>query len=395
MDAAQQLAADQIADDELARGYRVKSVPEHINTALRGEGLPELTFIRFMRLNPARRRKVAETTQRAYHRDFKDDDILSTEQLLRLARDRGEWTDEMQSELQELKELVASAQRSLYFDGVKGSNWIVELEELIGAIDSELRAQSDESSLADIQRYMQVLTRWAYFADSELASYTSLYAKEQGTEEYIIERDYEFLMQHAPTPEIRSDLDRIQDLSAKLEKFKVFVVQREKRDELGARYARIMAESAESRRENMQAMANVYFCASQSTEDGVAGAPIAPTFDSFWDFPDVAVTWLIDEYYFFANNIPDSTRDFMETFGFIPATPAPKPGAAGESPASDASPEAPTDKSDTPAATAIRRRSSGPAARTNSTKYSSPTAATPDSTKASTDSPRLTAPATT
>ncbi len=370
MDEQTQKATDAVADDELAKGFRVKQVPEYVNKALREEGLPALTYLRFMRLNPSRRRKVAETVQRAYHRDLKNNDVLSTAQLLRLAKEREEWSDELEHELADLKEKVADAQRVLYLDGVKGSNWLTDFERAIADLETMVFAGADETPSDDARTYMRVLTRWATFNAEDQERYDKEYAAAQSRETYSLDMDFDFVMQNAPGIDGRKLIEDIEDLKDKLKRFNDFVGERDRRDELMQRFARIMSESAESRRENTQAMANVYFCVAQSDTEGTPGLPITNTFDDFWSFPDPVVQWLIDEYYFFANNIPETSRDFLETFGFLPATPAPKSGAGGESPASDVSPEATTDKPDSTASTETPSPSSESVTATTSTKSS-------------------------
>lgn len=376
MDIETQKAVDAIAADELAKGYRVKTVPESIQQSLKDEGLPLLTFVRFSRLNPARRRKIAEVVQGRYHRDLKNPDVLSTEQLLTLARERGEWSDALQAELDSLKTRVNDLQRELYLDGIKNATWIADYEQTCGRfrdlVFEGITKEADREEREAADTYYGIFARWSTWDREDQDLYTEKYAKEQGRAEYEPDVDFEFLMTRAPSPEMREVLESVDELRHKLQRYREFLIQRERRDELLGRYTRLMAESAESRREGCQAMANVYFCATQSDEQGVPGLPIAPTFDAFWDFPDDVVAWLVDEYYLFANNIPEAARDYLETFGFLQRPAGTEtPGTPGEPPVSVASPAAPTDSSDTKQPEATPADSGDTPTTTNSTKSSS------------------------
>lgn len=351
MDATVERAVDVIADGELPQGFRIKEVPEATRKELRDEGLPELTYVLFRRLNPRRRATVAKVVQGAYHKDLKDPDVMSTEQLLLLAKERGEWSDAYQKEMDDLKEKVNESQRELYVDGIKNASWLSEYETLCREIRESVREfapEDDAEAKAAGDAFLEVFARWSTYDIEDQASYDLKYAATQSADDYSPDRDLNWMVQRAPTFAMREQIERVEELRLKLGRYRDFLTTRDKRDELTQRHARIMSESAEARRDNMQAMATVYHCSVQCDADGVASGALAPTFDAFWDFPDNVVRWFVDEYFFFANNIPEAARDYLETFGFLPkAAQAAQSGKLGEFDVSVVSPEVPTAKPDT------------------------------------------------
>jgi hypothetical protein len=46
---------------------------------------------------------------------------------------------------------------------------------------------------------------------------------------------------------------------------------------------------------------------------------LAKTFDDLYNFPDVAIRWLLWESYFFHSNVPPEYKAYFQTFGFMEA----------------------------------------------------------------------------
>src|SRR5690348_16889883 len=97
MDKALQDRLDQIVEDEIQKGYRVREVPDYIYVQLKAAStvstaVKPFSRFRFLKLTPRRRRQIQEEVMKRYNQDLKNEGLLSNEELRKLTIARGEWS---------------------------------------------------------------------------------------------------------------------------------------------------------------------------------------------------------------------------------------------------------------------------------------------------------------
>jgi hypothetical protein len=349
VDADTRQRLDTISEDDVRRGFRVKSVPEDLRKQLVVYGLPDISHVRFRHQTPAIRRKIATVVQLQYHKDAQDDAILSNKQLMQLMERRGEWSEAKDARIKELQERTNRGLSTLYLEGfaTSGRAWLDQIDDLAQqyreALDAdELLPVEDEMRLQDAERSEARVRfeRWIGYTPERRAEYVDA-ASAQGRAEYSPDADLMWLTQHRPTETMLDVLNEIDELRDKVRRFIDVSKERAELLELQVQRAKIFSDSVESRRDNTEELTRVYFTTERCGENGKAPAPITATPDGLWEFPEELVQWLLVENYFWHNNIPDEARPYLETFGFIRAE-----GRTSASDLSAESPEGPSSKTD-------------------------------------------------
>lgn len=349
MDQATEKRLDAIVEDEVRRGYRIKALPEALLTLLQDEGGPDIRRVRFTRLNPGKRRKIAEVVQRQYHRDLKNPDILSREQVLKFVTERGEWSAAMDTEMKELQERTSREMSLLFFDGAKDATWATELLKESQAFRAWVNEVAPGEHVAEI---ITTFDRWVDYTPERQDEYTTRFAALQSREAYSQDYDLQRMQILLNVADGYDRLNAIDDLRDRVTRVLVLQQQRLRLVELQVRNAKIFADCVEQRRDNAEEMARVYYTAERVGDDSAVVGPLTATFEELWDLPEEVVQWLLVESYFFQNGIPDEAREYLETFGFIKAERDGEttPSASGDSGASDESPAPPSSSSDTASA---------------------------------------------
>lgn len=315
MDATTERRLDALVEDEVRVGYIVRDVPSELDALLRGEGMEPLGRVRFTRLNAARRRKIAEVVQRQYHRDMQNPDILSNEQLRKLAAERGEWTKEKEARVEELTEKTQREMRELYSEGLHADNWMEDILEHARLFREAIHAEDawpEEEREAVLERF----DRWVEYSPDQREHYTERYAAEQDRPQYSPDLDLDVLLDKAPSGVAGEALVQIDELRDRL--YRIIRLRRDQHELVTLRESqiRIFSDSCESRRDAAENLARVYFCTERVDAAGIPIGPITPTFEAVWDLPDDVSTWLLEEQYFFINGVPQEARDMLTAFGF-------------------------------------------------------------------------------
>lgn len=318
MDTKVEQRLDSIVEDEMQKGYRIKELPAEYVSALKDSGGRTLEYVRFTRVNPARRRKINELVQRLYNKDLRDPDILSHAQLLELVQKRGEWTPEMEKELKDLERNTNRELGELYAQGMVNNDWGVQLLSLADNFREMLHKHITDPE--KLRTEMDRFNRWVEFNVDRQEEYNEKHASAQGKKVYNVDIDHQRLMNAVSTsPEAVDLLYEVDSLRDRLHKFMELQKRRLRLAELQLRSLKIFSESAEQRRDTNEEMARLYFTTESVTKDGEPKGPIAKTFEDMWDFPEDVIQWLLLEAYFFQNGIPDVAREYLEGFGFTKA----------------------------------------------------------------------------
>ena len=373
MDQETQKRLDSMLEDEMRLGYRVKDVPEHLSALLAANGGPTISRVRFTRLNPSRRRKIAEVVQKQYHRDLKDPSILSHEQLRELVEQRGEWSVVLDEEMKTLQSSTSRAMGELYAHGLLNDEWGLEMMRLTALFRAKLETLLEN---VDQRRELQeMFDRWAEYQTEHAAEYTTKYAADQGRAEYSPDVDQQqLLIAVGNDTELVDVVYKVEELRDRLYSFLKLQKDRLRLAELQLKHIKIFSESVEQRRDVTEEMARLYFTAERVDEAGAPQGPLATTFETVWDFPEETVQWFLLEAYFFQNGIPDQAREYLETFGFLKADPANEtnPSSIGDSAPFDGLLDPQTSSSATAVLEGTAVASSEPSVATTSTMVSSP-----------------------
>lgn len=369
MDEATEKRLDAVVEDEVRKGYRVKAVPKTLQAQLAEEGIT-ISRVRFTRLNPARRRKIAEVVQRQYHKDLRNPDILSQDQLMKLVTERGEWSEQHALELKTLQESVNRRMGLLYL-GNQTEGIIQELWQSADAFRTMINTHVPEDKRQDVT---ELFNRWVDFTPDAQERYNTEHAAKQGRDRYSPDADMQRLYLAVPQATARESLDALEALRDRI--YDLIVLQRDRAKllELQMKQAKIFSDSAEQRRDNAEEMARMFFTTECVDDDNKPVGPLVPEFDKLYDFPEDAVQWFLVESYFFQNGIPDEAREYLETVGFLQAEreSTDKVSPSLESAASAESPVPPSFKDASVAAVSTPVASSAPVADTTSMTPSSP-----------------------
>lgn len=335
---------DAVLEDELARGYRIKTLPDSLQSQLQAESGITIARIRFTRLNPAKRRKIAQTVQRQYHKDLQDPSILSHEQLLKLVQERGEWSPAMDKEMEELQQSTSRDMGELFMDGMAQSNWTTELLDAAAAYREKAQASIQDPEL--LSAMLERFDRWLEWSPERQDEWTTRFAAAQERDVYSVDADYQVLMGAVSDLTAIDNLNTIDELRDRLQRYVKLQRNRLRLSELQLKHAKIFSESVEQRRDNCEEMARLYFTADVVDADNKPLGPLAKEFDGLWEFPESVIQWLLVEAYFFLNGIPDEAREYLQTFGFMRADAGDQISSSGESEPSDESPAPPTSRLD-------------------------------------------------
>lgn len=346
LDDATRARLDSIVESEVALGFRLRPVPEALQAQIRAAGLPAPEYIRLSAINPARRRDINKLVQQRYHRDLKDDDVLSDAEIQALAEKRGEWSTAKKKRMDELQELTTREMGRLWAEGFSPdtATWANDIVQAAITFKAALDAAEDKTA-EEKEAIGAVFDRWLAYLPERHEEYTAKFAAIQGREVYSVDADFAHLLEHAPDFENVERLNEMDELKDKQRRLIQLTTQRLELQELQLKHARIFAGSAESKQQHNEELAQLYYTCHICDAHGVPKGHLAPTFDALWEFPDEAIRWMLYESYFYHNEVPDEARDYLSNWGFMRAGGS-KP-ASGESAPSAESHAPPPSKTDT------------------------------------------------
>lgn len=320
------------------------SVPEDLQQAMREEGLdPVIATIRFLKLTPRRQGNITDTVMRKFHQDLRDPDLLSDDQIMELAVAKGAWGPEQDQRLAALQEQTTGQMATLYQDGVsRSAEWTQDVQEKADRFTAVLHEDAEKSEEAR-HTLAGRFQRWLMYTPGKRDAYSATYA-EEFPKGYNPDRDLSVLLDEAPTLEAVSLLEEIEELREKIEQYLTLRAERLELDLLVRKRTEIFSNSVESRQRNAGQLARLYYT-SERVVDGRPSGPLMPTFDALYDLPPDLIRWLVEEQFFFHNNIPRAAREYLDEFGFQVAERTTEE-TASEEPAATATSDGSTEPSD-------------------------------------------------
>lgn len=311
-DKQSQERSDTVAEYEISLGFRVKELPKSVRDALTVEGIEVPAQIRFSRVNPFRRAAIAEAVQRRFHRDLRDPEILSNAQVLKLVEERGEWSGARQREMDDLQEETTREMGRLWAEGLTPETYSFSdgILKAHARFHELIDQKIDEAKRDDLRQRFDLWVSWS-----------ERRAKEDKTgrfpTNYQAGLELQRLVDDAPGVEAVDILNDLEDLKERQEALLVLSEKRTRLSELQLQHARIFSDTAESRRDHTEQLAQLYWTCERADADGKPLGKLAKDFDTLWNWPDAAVQWLLYEAFFFHNNIPDVAREYLGAFGFF------------------------------------------------------------------------------
>lgn len=333
---------DDITEDDVRKGFRLKTLPEAVYNVLvevreAEPTIPDIRRVRFTKLTPKKRRLANEEVIKRYHADLQKKDLLSTEQLKKLNIERGEWSVEKDKRIQYLTDETNRLMKQLHMEGVdKRDQWgpeiIVHAEQCREYLAS-VKEGEDPSGLPELRERFE---RWLEFSADQQNYYDAMYAESQGRDTYSAEADWRFMTDNTPHIGVVDCLNAIEELKLKLRRYVECLTLRGELMELQLKQGKMLAESVEQRRDTCDELARLFFCTERVDEKGMPQGPVTATFEQMWELPDEVINWLLIQIYFFFQGTPDveEATEFLETWGFIVAPPKttsdePKPVSDG------------------------------------------------------------------
>lgn len=349
LDKASQRRMDAVAENDIAKGFRMRDIPEDIQDALRDEGIDPPLRVRYSRANPARRSDIAQEVQMRWFSDIQDPKVLSNAQVLKLVTERGEWSVEKQRRMDHLQDATTREMGRLWAEGLTPETTSFSAD-LVKAAE-RFRDLCRASKVEDVSALLERFDRWM--------SWSARSKDDLEWEGYDQGQEQAWLFEQAPGIEAMDLVAEIDDLRQKQERLLTLIEQRVELSELQLKHSRMFSNTAESRRDHAEEMAQLYWTCDRVDASGRPSGRLTPTFDELWNWPEAAVRWLLLEAFFFHHNVSDVARSYLGTFGFFTGARA-NTGSANseESPAppssrTDGPPagETPADSSAQPAAT--------------------------------------------
>lgn len=360
MDKQMERRIDNLVEDEIRRGYRIKAIDPVLYDRLQAAhqlnpAITPFKKVRFLKLTGRKKRQINEAVIARYHADLQNPAILSSERLKQINIERGEWSVEKDRRIEQLEDETSERMKALYRMGYsEDAAWTRELYD--AAADARqliVEGLNDDGKSAYSQKKARELTdifdRWLGWDPERQGEYDLRYGSQQGGgRTYSPDRDYQELIERAPSLKAADAVASVDDLRNKVRLLSECVKLRKELLNLQVARGKMLAESVEMRRDTTEEYARLYYSTEVVDDNDVTVGPLTPTFDDLWDLPDEVLQWLTVELFFFIEGTPDvpETRAFLEQWGFIAAPPRISDDASSAS--SDASPGEPSSSTDLP-----------------------------------------------
>lgn len=284
---------------------------------------PKFGAVRLTRPTPYQEKLIAEARRKQTHKDMRDPDVLSRDQLEKLAIEKGMWTADMTQRITDLTHKTGEAMGLL--DALGFKEFDVVTREFQNALLELLRVFDEDPDTREI-----------------ISRYYDLTLKPDM-------KDRSAIMDAAPSTVVDDLLDAADALRTQMDLLNEMFKIRKELNELQAKQVRIFLDSLENRADRAEELATLYYCSA----DAATGKPLWATYDEIWNARAEDVAFLMDEYHYFRHGITEEFKETLGKYGFIRRlTDTPN--------SSDDSPDQPQSNSDGESATTTQATSSAP-----------------------------------
>jgi len=240
------------------------------------------------RPTPAVERKIAEERRRVYHRDLKDDSILTSDEVSEILKRRGVWTQAKTDRMQSLSVDSAQLMSRLTALGYESpSKMIVGLLSTKGKLLMAF-ADADQEILDTLER---IFNTDIPMDPADLA----LVGRAQPTEDVynLIGLAEGYLIQHQL-------LKEFQEVKVEL-------------GDLVETHAKFFGDTIESRGSQTERMARIYYCM-RNAENGNA---LWPQFEDMWEEERDIIEWCSAQLYYFEYGVTPEQAKALQIHGFM------------------------------------------------------------------------------
>jgi hypothetical protein len=248
---------------------------------------PTFGAVKLARATPRQESLIAEARRKQTHKDMRDPDVLSRDQLEKLAVEKGMWTPGLTERITELTHKTGEAMGLLEFIGFK----------------------SFEDVLQDFQNVVKKLLD-LYADDEPMQKMISEYFDLDGTPNLI---DRTKIIDNAVGSVVDDLMDQGDQVRSQLDLLKEMFKVRKELNELQQRQSRVFLDSLENRADRAEELAILYHC----IKDATTGKPLWPTYEEIWDARPEDIEILMTEYHYFRHGITDEFKETLGKYGFI------------------------------------------------------------------------------
>lgn len=246
---------------------------------------PTFGTLRLQRPTPRQEREIAEARRRQYHKDMRDESILSKAELEKEAIRRGIWSKDNKLKLDSLQTRIG---------------------QIMGLLDSV----GYESVDVVIRKYEQTVNKLRGLYEDE-----NIAVQEAITRYFHLDgvgdpADHKLIFEEATTTDVDDAMAEAQLIRTQIELLTELKKSRDEMRPLLQDFVRLNMDSIESRMDRVEQLAKLYYCV---TKDGKT---VWTSFDAMWDCPPKDLEILLEELYYFEEGIPDEYRKILGRHGF-------------------------------------------------------------------------------
>lgn len=238
------------------------------------------------RPTPSLERKIAEERRKVYHRDLRDESVLTKDQVLKMLQDRGVWSSASDDRIQELTKQSGDLMLKLTALGYES---VSELYEDFQELEDDLRR-----------------------AFSEVEDLDNLLKRIFNTQEDLDNKDLNKLRAEATNSDMISMVDKVVELRMQYNLLSNFAEVKGELNILLGKYSLYFADTIEERSQQAEKMASIYYC--MTTPEG---KPLWDNFEDMWDEDPDNITWLSSQFFYFQHGIDDEYAKVLQKHGFM------------------------------------------------------------------------------
>ena len=245
-------------------------------------------FIHISRPTPSVERKIAEERRRIYHKDLKDPDVLTSEEVTELLTSRGVWSADHSKRLEQLTAESANLMARLTALGFETP---AKLYVDVVKMHTKLNASYGENMTTEVS---DAIERVFNFQDN------------------LQTADLKILRENAPNTDVHELLDKAETLALQADLSKTFSEVKQELGKLMETHNRYFRDTIESRAMQVERMAKIFYC--MLTPEG---NPLWEKFEDMWDEDPDHINWLSAQLYYFEYGITDDYAKALEVHGFM------------------------------------------------------------------------------
>jgi hypothetical protein len=247
---------------------------------------PKFGAVRITRPTPGQEKLIAEARRGQTHKDMRDPDVLSNDQLERLAIEKGMWTADMSARITDLTQKTGEAMGLLESIGFQTFDAV--LEDFQSTVKALLDSYEDNAPIAE--------TVSRYFDLDEKPSVA----------------DRAAITDAAPGSQIDDLMDKGDHLRVQIDLLNEMFKVRKELNSLQEKQSRVFLDSLEKRSDRAEELATIYYCATL-----VDGGYLWPSYADIWNSRTEDVEFLLQEYHYFRHGITEEFRETLGKYGFI------------------------------------------------------------------------------